>query len=618
MSSNFGQLCRWGAVALMVGGLISVTGCNTHPVEFTSANTDYGVSVDYSPANAESVDILWVIDNSGSMCEEQRDLAVNFDRFLTAFANENIDFQMGVTTTHQRPDGLPEGSFKSKYGILQSTPNPIPTTFGACGQASTVENALQRAVACTTNPSEYRTTLTSGEAACLNDSASGECETYCTNNLSEEWCEDNNGNINFKARPLKEALFPPGNAYRDLPLILRRSDYENADRSLRVDELRDDFGCMSFVGTSGWSFEKGLGAAQKAVDSELVGTFYDPEAEPPADKPNYGLIRKDSSFAVIFVTDENDCTYNNNRGMDNPDVTVSPELMIDELDTGDCGDDVCEFANSTQVDPNNSPLIPTSEIADTIVAELAEIKGREFTKKEVIVASIHGQPDRYEGASFTRTECENPDDSGYSEVSFTCSSQDLGTAFSGDRYARFLDEFEPGRRFPTVDDPVNGKICEDEFGTSLASIAEIIVGSNRLCITEPVFRCTEDAQCPELGLLEGTGAPAPACEPFAMSGDSYCRNAIQLIMTAPEDAEDAAAALADTGYCYADSIGTPDARSCIVDYGQYTLDVCPANDNGLTVNWQSDTPFQDIGEFTVEVNYAVTPSGPEESEDPQQ
>jgi hypothetical protein len=303
--------------------------------------------------------------------------------------------------------------------------------------------------------------------------------------------------------------------------------------------------------------------------------------------------------------------------MDNPEKSVSEELKIDELGprAGKCRDDICDYANSEQVDPDESPLIPTAEIADAIVSQLGDIKGRDFSRNEVIVASIHGQPDRYDGPVLTREECAQDS---HVPVSTTCSSEERGTAFSGDRYARFLDEFEAGRRFPTANDPVNGKICADGFGESLATIAEIIVGSNRLCITEPVFRCTEDAQCPELGLLEGTGAPAPACEPFAMSGDSYCRNAIQLIMTAPEDAEDAAAALADTGYCYADSIGTPDARSCIVDYGQYTLDVCPANDNGLTVNWQSDTPFQDIGEFTVEVNYAVTPSGPEESEDPQQ
>ena len=82
MSSNIGQLWRWSALALLTGGLAAtgLTGCNAHPVEYTSGGGNLGkVSVDFSPQTAESVDILWVIDNSGSMCQEQKALADNFD-----------------------------------------------------------------------------------------------------------------------------------------------------------------------------------------------------------------------------------------------------------------------------------------------------------------------------------------------------------------------------------------------------------------------------------------------------------------------------------------------------------------------------------------------------------
>lgn len=611
MSSNFGQWCRWGALALLAGGLAAagLTGCNAHPVEFTSASGDFGVSVDYSPSNAESVDILWVIDNSGSMCEEQRDLATNFDLFLTEFANENIDFQMGVTTTHQTPEGLSQDLFAAKYGRLQSTPNPIPTTFGACGQADTVQNALQRAVECTNDPGAYRTTFTSGESACLDDRNSTECQNYCSANVSEDWCEDDgDGSFTFDPSVFKQTVFPPGDAYRDLPLVLRRSDYENADGTLRTDDLRADFGCMSFVGTNGWSFEKGLGAAQEATRPENVGPAYDPEAEPPMEPPpNYGLIRKDASFAVIFVTDENDCTYVNDRT-----ESVLAELKIDELGAGECQDDVCDFANSAQFDAEESPLVPPEEIGETIQSQLEEIKGRTFTKNEIIVASIHGQPDRYDGPSFTTEECA---DDSYTPIDTTCSSDERGTAYSGDRYQRFVEAFNEDRRFPTQGDPVQGKICEANFGAQLTQIAKIIVGSNRLCITEPVFRCTDPSQCPDPDYLQQAGHP-PSCDPFAGSGETYCRNAIQLIMTAPEGVDDAEQALMDTGYCMENTIGDPQfpPRSCIIDYSNYELVVCDANDNGLTVEWTSETYFQEIGEFTVEVNYAVTPSGTSDSE----
>jgi len=45
------------------------------------------------------VDILWVIDNSGSMANEQDALARNFDGFINGFLDRNVDFRMAITTT---------------------------------------------------------------------------------------------------------------------------------------------------------------------------------------------------------------------------------------------------------------------------------------------------------------------------------------------------------------------------------------------------------------------------------------------------------------------------------------------------------------------------------------
>lgn len=45
------------------------------------------------------LDILWVIDNSGSMGDEQDALAYNFDAFISEFLKKDVDFQMAITTT---------------------------------------------------------------------------------------------------------------------------------------------------------------------------------------------------------------------------------------------------------------------------------------------------------------------------------------------------------------------------------------------------------------------------------------------------------------------------------------------------------------------------------------
>lgn len=45
------------------------------------------------------IDVLWVIDNSGSMASSQKNLADNFPTFIKHFSDKGYDFQMAVTTT---------------------------------------------------------------------------------------------------------------------------------------------------------------------------------------------------------------------------------------------------------------------------------------------------------------------------------------------------------------------------------------------------------------------------------------------------------------------------------------------------------------------------------------
>ncbi len=50
-------------------------------------------------AQGHKLDILWVIDNSGSMKDEQEAIAHNLDVFIQNFKQRDIDFQMSFTTT---------------------------------------------------------------------------------------------------------------------------------------------------------------------------------------------------------------------------------------------------------------------------------------------------------------------------------------------------------------------------------------------------------------------------------------------------------------------------------------------------------------------------------------
>jgi hypothetical protein len=60
----------------------------------------YGENLDeFVQPTQSSADILFVVDNSCSMVEEQTNLANNFEAFIAAFSTSDSDFQIGVITT---------------------------------------------------------------------------------------------------------------------------------------------------------------------------------------------------------------------------------------------------------------------------------------------------------------------------------------------------------------------------------------------------------------------------------------------------------------------------------------------------------------------------------------
>ncbi|MBI2891814.1 MAG: VWA domain-containing protein [Nitrospirae bacterium] len=76
--------------------------------------------------NSNLVDILWVIDDSGSMSQEQKNLASNFDAFFTQLQAMGLDYHLGVTTTDCDVSGncgaLRSLASGAKY-LAPSTPN---------------------------------------------------------------------------------------------------------------------------------------------------------------------------------------------------------------------------------------------------------------------------------------------------------------------------------------------------------------------------------------------------------------------------------------------------------------------------------------------------------------
>jgi hypothetical protein len=82
-------------------------------------------------ASQAKVDVLFVVDNSGSMMEEQQNLGRNFAAFLQAAQMQAVDYQIGVTTTgiDPSPGGwsiCPGGADGGEAGRLFPADNSAP------------------------------------------------------------------------------------------------------------------------------------------------------------------------------------------------------------------------------------------------------------------------------------------------------------------------------------------------------------------------------------------------------------------------------------------------------------------------------------------------------------
>ena len=53
----------------------------------------------YQQQAASKIDVLWVVDNSGSMAPRQENLARNFSAFIEQFTKNSIDYRIAVTTS---------------------------------------------------------------------------------------------------------------------------------------------------------------------------------------------------------------------------------------------------------------------------------------------------------------------------------------------------------------------------------------------------------------------------------------------------------------------------------------------------------------------------------------
>ncbi len=84
-------------LSLAIASALSLNACSK-PTSFSLLSTAQNFQQSQAVVN-NKIDILWVVDNSGSMQPLQQELTQNFNDFIARFQNKGFDYQMAVTTT---------------------------------------------------------------------------------------------------------------------------------------------------------------------------------------------------------------------------------------------------------------------------------------------------------------------------------------------------------------------------------------------------------------------------------------------------------------------------------------------------------------------------------------
>lgn len=91
-----------------------LTACGSRDISFDLLSESATFNQNSAEINGK-IDILWVVDNSGSMATSQQAVADNFRRFIDKFEENGFDFQIAVTTSDGYKDLFNAGLTQSVY-----------------------------------------------------------------------------------------------------------------------------------------------------------------------------------------------------------------------------------------------------------------------------------------------------------------------------------------------------------------------------------------------------------------------------------------------------------------------------------------------------------------------
>lgn len=250
-------------IALLAGAAFAIPqlfACLSHPVKDVeydkAAEDESSIAININ----KDVDILFVIDNSGSMAEEQRTLSENFGAFIGVLEAEdvNANYRIGVTTSDM---GNPR-----------------------CGPTADGGDLLLSSCRGDRLDPDFRRTTQGGD---LLFDARFACEDFCSQETHD-----------ILAAGTTETESGKDDGKKSRRWIERIEGEYNLPEG--VNGLQA-FQCFGPQGITGCGFESQLEAMYKALKKAQSTN---------KDEINYGFLRDSAILSVVVVTDEADCSYN--------------------------------------------------------------------------------------------------------------------------------------------------------------------------------------------------------------------------------------------------------------------------------------------------------------------
>jgi hypothetical protein len=227
--------------------------CLDHPIKgvqydkFTVDDEVFPIAVN------KDVDILFVIDNSGSMAEEQALLTANFAAFIDVLEADDVkaNYRIGITTTDSGNPRCPSAKYTPEGGRL---------VLSSC-----IDRVAQ------------------GEFTLVEEDFSFACDDFC-----------GKADADVEIKPTTTALDPEAKPRRWLESIEGQTNVKG------FDSMVEAFQCYGPQGVAGCGFESHLESMYLSLAS----------ASDKSSTSNYGFIRDTAILSVVVISDEVDCSFN--------------------------------------------------------------------------------------------------------------------------------------------------------------------------------------------------------------------------------------------------------------------------------------------------------------------